>query len=129
MGKWSICCGSEATRKLRSASKSSGINWRVTTSSRCYAGMPSDSFIKRHATRDTPTSAPSIPKSFLRERPGLSSLGMALKFGTICAGLAIVVSAAASAQELPRGEIVDDVQCQRDASQRYALYLPSYFNP
>jgi hypothetical protein len=54
---------------------------------------------------------------------------MALKFGTMCAVLAMIVSAAASAQELPRGEIVDDVQCQRDASQRYALYLPSYFNP
>jgi dienelactone hydrolase/ribosomal protein L29 len=45
----------------------------------------------------------------------------------MCAVLAMIVSGAASAQELPRGEIVDDVQCQRDASQRYALYLPSYF--
>jgi hypothetical protein len=31
-------------------------------------------------------------------------------------------------QELPRGEIVRDVQCQHDASQHYALYLPSYFS-
>src|SRR5262245_3525830 len=31
-------------------------------------------------------------------------------------------------QELPRGEIVDNVQCQQDPSQHYALYLPSYFN-
>lgn len=54
---------------------------------------------------------------------------MALKFGIMCAVLTMIVGAAASAQELPRGEIVDDVQCQRDASQRYALYLPSYFNP
>lgn len=53
---------------------------------------------------------------------------MALKFGITCAVLAMIVSTAASAQELPRGEIVDDVQCQRDASQRYALYLPSYFD-
>ena len=53
---------------------------------------------------------------------------MALKFGITCAVLAMIVSTAASAQELPRGEIVGDVQCQRDASQRYALYLPSYFD-
>jgi hypothetical protein len=31
-------------------------------------------------------------------------------------------------QDLPRGEIVEDVRCQDDASQRYALYLPSYFS-
>ena len=71
----------------------------------------------------------SIPKSSRRERPGLSFLDMALKFGVICAVLTMIVSAVATAQELPRGEIVDDVQCQRDASQRYVLYLPSYFNP
>ena len=54
---------------------------------------------------------------------------MALKFGMMCAVLAMIVSGAASAQELPRGEIVRDVPCQRNASQSYALYLPSYFNP
>lgn len=43
--------------------------------------------------------------------------------------MAVIVSGTVSAQELPRGEIVDDVQCQQDASQRYALYLPSYFSP
>jgi poly(3-hydroxybutyrate) depolymerase len=42
--------------------------------------------------------------------------------------LAVIVSGTASAQELPRGEIVDDVPCQHNASQRYALYLPSYFD-
>jgi poly(3-hydroxybutyrate) depolymerase len=41
--------------------------------------------------------------------------------------LAVILGGTASAQELPRGRIVDDVQCQHDASQRYALYLPSYF--
>ena len=46
----------------------------------------------------------------------------------MCAFLAVVVSGTAFAQELPRGEIVDAVQCQHDASQRYALYLPSYFS-
>ena len=54
---------------------------------------------------------------------------MALKSGMMCAVLAMIVSGSAYAQVLPRGEIVDDVQCQRDDSQRYALYLPSYFNP
>ena len=42
--------------------------------------------------------------------------------------LAVIVCGSASAQELPRGEIIDNVQCRLDASQRYALYLPSYFN-
>ena len=31
-------------------------------------------------------------------------------------------------QDLPRGEIAAAVPCLQDASQRYALYLPSYFN-
>lgn len=42
--------------------------------------------------------------------------------------LAVILCGTASAQELPRGEIIDNVQCRLDASQRYALYLPSYFN-
>jgi hypothetical protein len=54
---------------------------------------------------------------------------LALKLGMMWALLAMVVSGAASAQELPRGEIVNDVPCQRSPSQSYALYLPSYFNP
>ena len=49
-------------------------------------------------------------------------------WGAMCAFLAVIVSGRASAQDLPRGQIVDDVQCQHDASQHYALYLPSYFN-
>jgi len=40
----------------------------------------------------------------------------------------LIASGAASAQELPRGEIIDDVQCQLDGSQHYALYLPSNFD-
>jgi len=32
-----------------------------------------------------------------------------------------------AAQELPRGQIVDDVACQDDAAQHYSLYLPSNF--
>ena len=38
-----------------------------------------------------------------------------------------LVGRAASAQNLPRGVIVDDVQCQDNAAQHYALYLPSNF--
>src|SRR5438477_11715012 len=54
---------------------------------------------------------------------------MGLKSSTMCAVVAVIVGGTASAQELPRGEIVDDVQCQQDAAQHYALYLPSSFNP
>jgi poly(3-hydroxybutyrate) depolymerase len=35
----------------------------------------------------------------------------------------------AHAQDLPRGTIVDDVTCVGDASQSYALYLPSAYSP
>lgn len=33
------------------------------------------------------------------------------------------------AQDLPRGTIVDDVKCGTDATQSYALYLPSAYSP
>jgi dienelactone hydrolase len=55
-------------------------------------------------------------------------MGLSLKWSAMCAFLAVIVSGTASAQDLPRGQIVEDVQCQDDATQRYALYLPSYFN-
>ena len=51
-----------------------------------------------------------------------------MRRSAMCAFLAVIVSGTASAQELPRGEIIEDVQCQQDTSQHYALYLPSYFN-
>jgi dienelactone hydrolase len=35
----------------------------------------------------------------------------------------------ARAQSLPRGTIVDDVKCAADATQSYALYLPSNYSP
>jgi hypothetical protein len=41
--------------------------------------------------------------------------------------LALVASGRASAQDLPRGQIIDDVPCEGDDSQHYALYLPSNF--
>ena len=36
--------------------------------------------------------------------------------------------AAAGAQDIPRGVIVDDVKCASDPSQSYALYLPSAYS-
>src|SRR5579871_6680734 len=40
-----------------------------------------------------------------------------------------LAAAAAGAQELPRGEIVDNVKCAQDASQSYAIYLPKNYSP
>jgi dienelactone hydrolase len=51
-----------------------------------------------------------------------------LKWSAAGAALLVVLSATASAQELPRGEIIGDVQCQQETSQHYSLYLPSYFD-
>src|SRR5262245_24030582 len=36
---------------------------------------------------------------------------------------------AAAAQELPRGQAIDDVKCALDSAQGYALYLPSNYSP
>jgi len=35
------------------------------------------------------------------------------------------VAGTASAQELPVDRVIDDVGCKDDASQHYALYVPS----
>ena len=35
----------------------------------------------------------------------------------------------AQAQDLPRGQIIDDVKCAGDPTQSYALYLPSSYSP
>jgi len=43
--------------------------------------------------------------------------------------LVVWCSSVASAQDLPRGTIVDEVKCGADASQSYALYLPSTYSP
>ena len=43
--------------------------------------------------------------------------------------LLLVGSSGAGAQDFPRGTIVDDVKCAADASQSYALYLPSAYSP
>ena len=43
--------------------------------------------------------------------------------------LAVSVCGMAADSDLPRGQIIDDVQCEGDASQHYSLYLPSNFTP
>jgi dienelactone hydrolase len=40
-----------------------------------------------------------------------------------------LATAAAGAQDLPRGQVVPDVRCLGDATQSYALYLPSTYSP
>lgn len=35
----------------------------------------------------------------------------------------------APAQDLPRGQVIDDVRCAADPTQGYALYLPSTYDP
>ena len=42
--------------------------------------------------------------------------------------LALLAIAAASGQELPRGQIIDSVKCLADASESYTLYLPSNYS-
>jgi dienelactone hydrolase len=41
----------------------------------------------------------------------------------------VVLTARAGAQSVPTGTIVDDVKCAADATQSYALYLPSRYSP
>ena len=41
---------------------------------------------------------------------------------SLCAPLSL-------AQEMPRGQIVDEVKCAADPSQSYALYVPSNYSP
>jgi predicted esterase len=45
----------------------------------------------------------------------------------LCLLLALFTGGTGSAQDLPRGQIIDDVQCHDDPAQRYSLYLPSHF--
>ena len=44
-----------------------------------------------------------------------------------CLLLGMLAAGTASAQDLPRGQIVDDVACADNPAQHYALYLPSNF--
>lgn len=48
----------------------------------------------------------------------------------LCAlGLTLLLGRVASAADLPRGAIVDDVECEDAPAQHYTLYLPSNFTP
>ncbi len=42
--------------------------------------------------------------------------------------LPLLIAGAAIAQELPRGQIVDEVKCAADQSQSYSLYVPSHYS-
>jgi hypothetical protein len=44
-----------------------------------------------------------------------------------CLLLGVLAAGTASPQDLPRGQIVDDVACADNPAQHYALYLPSNF--
>jgi hypothetical protein len=46
-----------------------------------------------------------------------------------CLLVAALTGGKASAQDLAQGQIIDDVPCRGDASQHYALYVPSNFTP
>src|SRR5258706_6568215 len=55
--------------------------------------------------------------------------GRSLPFSA-AAALTISLGAPPSlAQEMPRGQIVDEVRCAADPSQSYALYVPSNYSP
>lgn len=43
--------------------------------------------------------------------------------------LIALLAAAAAAQNLPRGAVVEKVVVQTDPTQSYALYIPTYYNP
>jgi dienelactone hydrolase len=55
----------------------------------------------------------------------------AARGGRVCcltvAVLAALAGQIASAQDLPRGQVIGEVECQDSPSQHYALYLPSNF--
>lgn len=53
----------------------------------------------------------------------------AMKKHAFCVWLALLAGGTASAQDLPPGQMIDDVQCKDDASQHYSLYVPSNFTP
>jgi poly(3-hydroxybutyrate) depolymerase len=59
-------------------------------------------------------------------------LGVSRRFLVFEAGVVLTVALRGSsilAQDLPRGQIVDQVKCVGDPTQTYALYLPSNYSP
>jgi hypothetical protein len=57
---------------------------------------------------------------------GLSRRCRVLVLATL---LALLISPEVRGQSLPRGTIVDEIKCTDDATQSYALYLPSTYTP
>jgi hypothetical protein len=47
----------------------------------------------------------------------------------VTALLIAAIASGARAQDLPRGTIIDDVKCEADPTQSYALYVPSTYSP
>ena len=64
---------------------------------------------------------------------GLDSFGASPRYGLMermwPRVLLALTAVAALGQDIPRGQIVDSVKCSMDASQTYALYLPSNYSP
>lgn len=57
---------------------------------------------------------------------------MSVRSFPFSAAVTLTISLGASpslAQEIPRGQIVDEVKCAADRSQSYALYVPSTYSP
>ena len=50
-----------------------------------------------------------------------------MKEPVFCLLLLLSTGGTESAQDLPRGQIIDDVRCNDDPAQHYSLYLPSNF--
>jgi predicted esterase len=50
-----------------------------------------------------------------------------MKKPVFCLLLALFTGGTGSAQDLPRGQIIQDVRCNDDPAQHYSLYLPSHF--
>ena len=53
----------------------------------------------------------------------------AMAAAALVVGIEAAPAGVAATQELPRGQVVDAVTCSGDATQSYALYLPSNYTP
>jgi dienelactone hydrolase len=81
--------------------------------------------INNNLRRDEARLARSLPRPALRFNYILEVIRRSSII--ICAVLILAING--SAQELPRGEIIEKVICRADATQSYALYLPSRYSP
>src|SRR5580658_4842920 len=65
----------------------------------------------------------------LRDWIGFRDLLDFMRIGMLLFAAAVPTAALFAVEDLPRGEIIDNVQCLADATQSYALYLPSSYTP